>query len=117
MEPRYKHMNWFVRIITFGWPVAICLAPFGIYMDDEVYDSVYTRQHEAIHWRQQTEMLYIFFYLWYFIEWIIKLLTPPVGAYKDISFEREAKHNQRYTGYLDTRKRFAWYELISGKNS
>ena len=31
--------------------------------------------HEAIHTKQMKEMLYVFFYLWYVIEWIVRLLS------------------------------------------
>lgn len=31
-------------------------------------------RHELIHTAQQREMLYVFFYLWYVIEWLIRLL-------------------------------------------
>lgn len=29
--------------------------------------------HEAIHTAQMKEMLYVFFYLWYVIEWVVRL--------------------------------------------
>ena len=32
-----------------------------------------TIDHEAIHTAQMKEMLYVFFYLWYFVEWVIRL--------------------------------------------
>ena len=110
---RYKKMGWFVRLITFGWAAAITLAPFGIYMRAGVYNNERIRLHEAIHWRQQREMGYLLFYLWYIIEWLIKLPTPPIGAYKDISFEREARRNEFNSDYLKDRKRFAWVKYIT----
>lgn len=55
---------------------------------------------------------FIFFYVWYFIEWLIKAVTPPRGAYKDISFEREAYDNDQNLNYLETRKRFSWFKRI-----
>jgi hypothetical protein len=48
--------------------------------------------HEKIHLRQQVELLVIFFYLWYVIEyyyWYFRL-NDSFLAYKYISFEREA---------------------------
>lgn len=59
--------------------------------------------HEAIHTKQMKEMLYVFFYLWYVIEWIVRL------------FEREAYSNQCYLKYNKERKRFAWLEYLSDK--
>lgn len=54
----------------------------------------------------------LFFYIWYFIEWLIKLIMPPTGAYKDISFEREAKNYHYDMFYLEERKPFAWFKYI-----
>ena len=122
-------MNWFVRyILTFGWAGAITLAPFGIYIREEYFEwnNDYNREHntpayqrwcevineEKTHWAQQLEMLVIFFYPWYLVEWIIKILTPPVGAYKDLGFEREAKANRDNPDYLKIRKHFAWCKYI-----
>lgn len=110
---RVKKMGWFVRIITFNQPTAITLAPFGIYIKEEYLEFDFIINHEKIHWKQQMEMLIIFFYLWYFIEWFIKLITPPIGAYKDIGFEREAKSNKHDALYLENRMPYAWWEHIS----
>ena len=53
-----------------------------------------TIRHETIHTAQMKEMLYIFFYIWYGIEWIIRLLMKG-NAYRNISFEREAYANEK----------------------
>mgnify|MGYP007066897473 CR=1 FL=1 len=52
-----------------------------------------TVTHERIHTRQMREMLYIFFYIWYVLEWLIRLLVirNPHKAYRAISFEQEAR--------------------------
>lgn len=63
--------------------------------------------HEAIHTAQMKEMLYIFFYLWYIIEWLIRLFMKG-NAYRNISFEKEAYKNESNMDYLKTRKRYAW---------
>ena len=63
--------------------------------------------HERIHTAQQREMLYVFFYLAYLLEWLVRL--PMRGnAYRNISFEREAYANQRDLDYLQRRRHFAW---------
>ena len=69
-----------------------------------------TIRHEAIHTAQMKEMLYIFFYVWYLIEWLIRL--PFGNAYRNISFEREAYDNQDDLSYLKNRKRFAFTRYI-----
>ena len=73
-----------------------------------------TIRHEAIHTAQIKEMLYIFFYLWYIFEWIIRLFMKG-SAYRNISFEREAYSNEDDVIYLEDRKRFAWIKYIKKK--
>ena len=89
-KPKFKKFNWFVKIITFNWPVAITLAPFGIYINQKYYtlDNVpwQTKNHESIHWPQQLQLLIIFFYIWYLIEWLIRLPINGKGAYRNIVF-------------------------------
>ena len=70
-----------------------------------------TIRHEAIHTAQMKEMLYIFFYLWYVVEWIIRLFMKG-NAYRNISFEREAYANQDDLNYLENRKRFDFVKYI-----
>jgi len=116
MKPVIKEMNLFVKIITFGWAGAICIAPFGIYIGKKYWDTWYfskTVRHESIHWMQQMEMLIIPFYIWYLVEWLIRIITPPwKTSYKDISFEREAYDNEKKIGYLDNRKHYVWTKYI-----
>lgn len=76
--------------------------------------SRYTINHESIHTEQMKELGYIFFYIWYVIEWFIKLFTTK-NAYKSISFEREAYGNEKNLVYLEKRKRYAWFKYISNK--
>ena len=70
-----------------------------------------TIRHEAIHTAQMKEMLYIFFYLWYVVEWIIRLFMKG-NAYRNTSFEREAYANQDDLNYLENRKRFDFVKYI-----
>lgn len=67
--------------------------------------------HERIHTRQMVEMLVVGFYLWYVIEWLIRL-TMKGNAYRNISFEREAYGNEGNLNYLKTRKFFAWTRYL-----
>jgi hypothetical protein len=69
-----------------------------------------TLNHEKIHTAQIKEMLYVFFYVWYIIEWLIRL--PFGNAYRNISFEREAYDNQDDLSYLKNRKRFDFVRFI-----
>ena len=69
-----------------------------------------TLNHEKIHTAQIKEMLYVFFYVWYAIEWLIRL--PKGNAYRNISFEREAYANDDNLTYLETRRRFAFVKYL-----
>ena len=95
--------------------------------------NAHTVRHEAIHTAQMRNMLYSFFYIWYGIEWFIKLwfcikeakteyenqkmsvymvvhrsfLTVWSNvAYYNVSFEREAYQNDSDITYLSHRKFF-----------
>ncbi len=68
-------------------------------------------QHERIHTRQMWELLVVGFYLWYIIEWLIRL--PMKGrAYLNISMEREAYENMYDPNYLIKRKPYAWTKYL-----
>lgn len=95
------------NIIPFPGFVAINL--FGILFVREKYKgklSQTTFNHEAIHTAQMKELLYIFFYIVYFFEWIFRLFTSKT-PYRSISFEQEAYKNQNNFEYLKTRKHFS----------
>ena len=70
-----------------------------------------TLNHEKIHTVQMREMLYVFFYIWYVTEWLIRLFMKG-NAYRNISFEREAYSNEDDVIYLESRKRFAWIKYL-----
>lgn len=68
--------------------------------------------HERIHTAQMKEMFYVFFYLWYFVEWIVKLFIYGKNSYKHISFEVEAYDNEGNPDYLKDRLIFGWWEYL-----
>ena len=88
---------------------AVTLWPF-IFVRTDVSPSDTLIRHENIHGRQQVEMLLILFYLWYVIEWFVRL--PWGNAYRNISFEREASRNQYNPKYLDKRPFWAWTRYL-----
>ena len=73
--------------------------------------------HESIHTAQMKEMLYVFFYLWYVIEWLVRLVRYRNAhtAYRNIGFEREAYMNQGNMGYLQGRGRYAWVKYLKNE--
>jgi len=95
--------------------------PFRGYWAINLFGVVFVRKgytlddallnHEAIHTAQMREMLYVFFYLWYVIEWVLRL-SGKGNAYEKISFEREAYSNQNDMEYLSRRKHFAWWKYF-----
>jgi len=77
----------------------------GVYLSNEMVN------HERIHTAQQREMLFVPFYLFYLVEWLVRL--PMRGnAYRNISFEREAYTHQRDLGYLEKRRLYAWRHYL-----
>lgn len=77
-------------------------------LDDELI------RHEAIHSHQMIELLVIFFYIWYIIEWLIRYIQykDKKEAYYNISFEREAYANAPKSIYLKRRKLFAFISYL-----
>lgn len=113
-EPKVKKMNWFITFITSKNVIGITLAPFAIYIKEKYLNRKFTINHEKIHWKQQLEMLIIFFYIWYITEWFIRLFINE-NAYRNISFEREAYTNEYDLFYLKNRKSFSWFKYIKKK--
>lgn len=70
--------------------------------------------HEKIHFAQQKELLLLFFYLWYGIEWLVRLVIYRNAhvAYRNISFEREAYYNENKEWYLGGRKVFGFVRYL-----
>lgn len=103
------------RLIPFGKNLyAINL--FGILFAKGPCNAVIIN-HEKIHTAQMREMLFLFFYLAYVAEWIVRLIQyrNPMRAYNNISFEREAYANQRNMNYLRERRPYAWTSWIRYK--
>jgi len=111
-KPKVKKLGRFLRLFLGSSVIGITLAPFGIYLAEKYHSNDNVVNHESIHWKQQLEMLIIFFYLWYFIEWVIKLFTVTGSAYRELSFEREAYDNEDNLDYLKTRKPYSWFKYI-----
>ena len=102
------------NIIPFKGFLAITLWPF-IFVRNDARMAATTIRHENIHGRQQKELFLVLFYVWYGIEYIIKLLQYKNAktAYKNISFEREAYANQNNVAYLYERKPYAFLKYIN----
>jgi hypothetical protein len=93
----------------------ITLFPFIFLKNTEDKINKTIINHEKIHLRQQIELLVIFFYIWYILEycfWCIKLKNRFL-AYKNISFERESYAKEEDLDYLKTRKFWNFLNYIS----
>lgn len=91
----------------------ITLYPFIFVRNKEDKTSVFIN-HEKIHLRQQTELLFIIFYLWYGIEFLYKYMKyrNVYQAYKDICFEKEAYFYEVQLDYLKKRKMFSFLKFV-----
>ena len=80
--------------------------------------SSQTINHEKIHTAQIKELLFIPFYIFYSLEWIIRLIQYKNGfkAYKNISFEREAYSNEWNLIYLENRPLFNFLKYMKKKD-
>lgn len=89
------------------WPFVVLKHP------SQKEDAVFLN-HERIHLRQQAELLLVFFYLWYGIEFLFRLFQYKNRhkAYRNISFEREAYHFEGDLKYLKNRKAYAFFKFM-----
>jgi hypothetical protein len=71
--------------------------------------------HESIHFQQALELGVLPFYLFYVLEWLLKLPFYGAKAYEAISFEREAYGNDSNLEYLKDRVRYNWIRLVLKK--
>lgn len=104
----------FNRFVPFRGFAAINLFGICFVRNGCVPDSLMLN-HEAIHTAQMKEMGYVFFYLWYLAEWLVRLLKKG-NAYRNISFEREAYANQNQGKYLASRPHYAWLKYIKKRS-
>ncbi|WP_382384330.1 hypothetical protein [Formosa undariae] len=92
----------------------ITLYPFVILRDVKLKKNAVLLNHERIHLKQQKELLVIPFYLWYGLEFLIRLVVYRNWntAYRNISFEREAYTNEKKQHYLVLRSRFSFRKYL-----
>lgn len=64
-------------------------------------------RHERIHTAQMLETGILPFYLWYGVEWLIRLVSKGSPYYR-LSFEREAYEHMDEPDYLSHRRHYAW---------
>ena len=92
----------------------IVLWPFVFVKRRELKNNPMFMNHERIHLRQQLELLVLPFFIWYFLEYLIRLLQyrSSYKAYNMISFEREAYKNENDLGYLRRRRFWGFWKYL-----
>lgn len=103
------------------------LIPFKGYCAINLFGIIFARKgakvskatinHEGIHTAQMKEMLFVFFYLWYIVEYLIRLIIywNHSRAYTLISFEQEAYDHERESNYLKQRDHYSWWQYLVRK--
>lgn len=92
----------------------LAIFPFVFLKNKNLRNDQTFINHEKIHLKQQKELLWIFFFLWYFIEFLIHYIIQKnmIKAYYNISFEKEAYKNENNTDYLKQRKFWAFLNYL-----
>jgi hypothetical protein len=94
----------------------LCLSPFLLVRPGErlpLPDEVLN--HEHIHVRQQLEMGWVFFFVWYGFEFLIRLAQhrDRYAAYQALSHEKEAHQHETDLEYLKSRNWYAWTKYLA----
>ena len=94
--------------------VGLSFWPFIFLKNTTLKEDTVLINHEKIHLHQQRELLVIPFYIFYMVEWLLRTIYyfDSYKAYKNISFEREAYHNEKNLGYLKGRKAFSFIKYL-----
>jgi len=92
----------------------IVLWPFVFVKRRELKNNPVFMNHERIHLRQQLELLVLPFFVWYFLEYLVRLLQyrNSYKAYNRISFEREAYGHEKDLGYLRRRRLWSFWKYL-----
>jgi hypothetical protein len=92
----------------------LTIFPFVIVKFKEDKENPILLNHERIHIRQQIELLILPFYIWYLLEYCIRLLQLKNSylAYKNISFERECYVMEQNLDYLKKRPFFNFFKYL-----
>jgi len=106
--------KFWTQLLSLGKANAITIFPFIFLKNKALKRNAILIQHERIHIRQAVELLVIFFYIWYLLEFCIHYirLRDFYRAYRQISFEQEAYAKEAEMDYLKKRKRFSFWAYL-----
>ena len=111
-------------IIPFGYSKYINICGIIFTKSKNLLLTPETENHELIHTLQGKYLLWIFFYLIYGIEWILKIIPALFNskyrnkygvfryAYRSISFEQVAYYNENNLEYLNNADPYEWIKYI-----
>jgi len=93
---------------------AVSIYPFIFLRDERCRNDYVLINHELIHFRQQKELFWLIFFIWYILEYLIRLLYYRNSklAYRNISFEREAYANENDLDYLKNRPFYSFLKFL-----
>ena len=88
--------------------------PFVFLSDKKDKAHTVLLNHERIHIRQQLELLIVLFFIWYGIEFLVRLVRYKNRreAYYNISFEREAYSKEKDLYYLKQRSFWSFLKYL-----
>jgi hypothetical protein len=92
----------------------IAIFPFVFLRSEVLKQDVVLLNHEKIHLKQQLELLILPFFLFYGLEFLVRLFQYKSWhlAYKNISFEREAYTNEKDLDYLQSRSFWSFIRYL-----
>ena len=102
------------KYLTPKWVRGITIFPFIVLSYRQDKQNLVLLNHEKIHIRQQIELLVIPFFIWYGLEFLLRLIQyrNSKQAYLNISFEREAYQNEKNLHYLKGRSFWRFLKFI-----
>lgn len=103
-----------IKIVKRLPAAGMALYPF-ILLKREAYKSdKFLINHEKIHLRQQLELLIVFFYLLYALNYLVNLCfyRSRHKAYRQIVFEKEAYNHDSDLNYLKNRPFWNWLRYL-----
>jgi hypothetical protein len=94
--------------------VSLTLFPFIFLKSIAQKENKVLLNHEKIHLQQQKEMLVLFFYLWYTVEFLVRFVKTKNKnkAYRGISFEQEAYAHETDMLYIEKRPKWAFLKYL-----
>ena len=114
LKPWYFENSWFPKLLSKVSPIDVWAVSIGPFVWCRGKLSEETKRHEAIHFQQQLEMLFVFQWITYFAFYALRRYEHDSwkAAYYEIPFEREAYDKAGQEDYLANRKRYAWQEYV-----